>query len=486
MIRRLFLILAFLLGAAVVAVAVFIATFDANRYRPLLVTRLQTAIGKPVQLQRMTLRWRNGVAIELHGLAIFEDADTQGEPLITVDSVSALVRLLPLLRKQVNVTSVALMRPRVHVARNAQGQLNLLGLAAAAAPATAPQRTVVSGTSVSLNVASLRIHDGTLHWTDAMATPATDLWVKALQVTVNHIAFGKPMNVEAGGAIGANTPNVRLSARVTPPGPSSQGAVDQLTIAIERLSLEQVLPVGDARQPQLRGTLTAHLQGDIPTLDPAHALRAISSSGSVELAQARVANLNILRTVFEKLSVIPGLVERLEEKLPDAYREKLAARDTVFSPIQLSLRMENGALRFQQFVVSTDTVRLTGEGTIGLDGAVNIQSMLSIEPQLSAAIVRSVHELQALGNASGELELPVLIQGTAPQVAVMPDLKYVTSKVAVTTAVDLLDRFLKNQQADASPHGQGEPQPDQQPEDLLGNLLQRAIQKHAPDRSQPQ
>ena len=95
------LILGALILAGLVILGVFLATFDADRYRPLLVNRLEQALGKPVRLEGVSLGWRGGIALQFKGFTVFEDAAAQGEPLIQVETAGALVHLWPLLRKEV-------------------------------------------------------------------------------------------------------------------------------------------------------------------------------------------------------------------------------------------------------------------------------------------------------------------------------------------------------------------------------------------------
>jgi len=219
--------------------------------------------------------------------------------------------------------------------------------------------------------------------------------------------------------------------------------VEHVQFTVEQLPLEAVLPSTQSGEPQLQGKLTMNVQGRLPTLDPTALVNAMSGSGHLKLADPRVANLNVLRAVFEKLAMLPGLMETLEARLPKEYQAKLAARDTILSPLDISVQLEDGALQFEELRVSADTFRLDGSGTVRLDGTVAIRSVLRIEPGLSAAIIKSVNELQALSNQGGELEIPLMIQGQAPQVAVLPDLNYVASKVLVTKVQDLLGNFLQ-------------------------------------------
>jgi hypothetical protein len=451
----------------VVAVAVFLATFDADRYRPQLVAQLQTALGKPVTLDRISLGWQRGIAVQLRNLAVYEGPQATGEPLIQVASAHGVLELMPLLSKRVQVASIILIRPRIVVARDAQGQLNLTGLMAAASPAAASGGpTAVGGTPVSVDIASLRIEDGTLRWVDATTRPPTELTLGVLDVTVTDLSPGKPLTLEARGALGSTRLNLSLSGRVTPPAGTSPGSCDQLKLTIEDVPLEQLLPPSPPGEPQLRGRLTAMLQGRAPTLDPAHVTRALEGRGTVKLDEPVVANLNLLREVFQRFSMLPGLVERLQERLPPEYQAKLEARDTKLSPLDIPFEASDGSLQFGDLRFSTEDFQLAGTGRVGFDGTMMIRAILRIEPVLSAALIRSVEELRGIANRNGEMEIPLAIQGQAPQVAVVPDLNYLASKILVTKATDLLGELFRKD---------GDQDPESQ-ESLLGNILQRALQ----------
>ena len=468
--KRLLLILAAILALLVAALAVFIATFDADRYRPLLVSKLEEAAGRPVRLERLSLGWRRGIALELKGFTILEGREAGREPLIQMDSASALIEPIPLFRKHLRVSSVVLRRPRIHAGRDAQGAVNLTGLAAAGAPAAGPHTKDAGGGAVTFQVASLRIEGGTVHWTDAMTTPPTELWLKSLDVAVRHIAPGEPMAIELSGALVGEAPNLRLTARLTPPDGRQAGSLGDLKVSLQRIPLERLLPPAASGEPQLRGNLTVTIEGSAETLEPADLLRAVSGHGTLHVDEPVIANLNVLRAVFEKLSVLPGLVQALEARLPPESQAKLAARDTMLEPIDLTVHAEAGRLRFDDLNVRSDTFGLSGRGTVDADGTLNVQALLRVEPQLSTAIVRGVNELQALANRTGELELPLAVQGVAPRVAVWPDVNYVASRVLARKAADLLAGTDQTQQGSGG---------------LLGQVLQRVLDQRAAPAADP-
>jgi len=477
--KRFLVILGVLIVLGVIGIGIFLATFDVDRYRPQLISQLERAVGRPVTLKHISLGWRSGIAVELEGLAIYEDAQAKLEPLLQVESANALVHLLPLLRKEVHVSSITLQRPRIRIARDAQGHVNLIGLMAVASPAAGARPTEpASNSSVRVDVASLMIVDGSLHWSDALTTPPTELWVKRLEIHIKHIAPGRPMDVDVQAALAGTTPNVHLSGRLTLPSATSQGSAEQVTLAMEELPLEQLLPTAGPQEPQLRGRLTLRFLGGVTTLEPSQWLHALLGSGSLQLKDPVIANLNLLRAVFERFSMLPGLMQTLEERLPASYQQKLAAKDTAFSPINVSMEVEAGTLRFEPLALHTDTFGLSGAGSITLeDVGMNIHSVLQVEPGLSAAMIRSVAELQALTNGEGALEIPVTIQGQAPRVAVRPDMHYVASKIIATQATHLLDRALQRLNKGTTPPPADQSQQSQSTTPAQGSILDQFLQR---------
>ena len=485
--RRLLIALAVLLALAVIALTAFVLTFDADRYRPLVAGKMEEALGRAVRLSHISLGWRQGLALRLDGLAVYDTPAAVGEPAVQVESASAVVRLAPLLRRELQVGAIVLTHPRIAATRDAQGRINLLGLAAVGAPAAAAHQQPTRS-PVTFSVDSFRIVDGVVRWTDAMAHPPVDIRLNRVNLTVTDIAAGEPMDVRLTGALADETPNLELRGRFVPPIAGRPGSLDQVRVSLTRVALEALTPAAQAGEPQLYGNVSLTLEGGIGSLTPEALLKSLSGAGSISLDQGGVRNLNLLRAVFERFAMLPGLVDLLMERLPAGYREALAQPDTPFKPVTMRVQAEQGVLRLPEFSAGTDRFALTGSGTVAFDGTVQMQTLLRIEPTFTALLAKTVSELQALANASGELELPVAIQGKIPHVRPAPDMPYVASRLIAHAATDLLGGLLGGERkgaVGAGPPAGGDAAPptDQQqpaPEDLLGHWLQRALKKDAP------
>lgn len=487
--KKLLLILGLLIVLAVGGVAVFIATFDADRYRPMLVQQAQQALGRAVELQRISLGWEGGLAVQLRGLALYEGAQPSGEPLLRVETASGLLRLAPLLGRRVEIETIRITRPTVRIIRQPDGQLNLMALAAVGAPAAAQGRTVQGqGGQMSFDVRQLLIEQGTVRYQDAAARPPVALELRQLDATVRNLSLAGPMDLELHAALGADKQNLHVSGRFTPPGPGFDGALEQFKFRADELALEQLLPKGRAGEPSLAGHLSTSLEGGVRTLDPARLAEAVIGSGTLSAADLKIKDLNLLRYVFERFSMLPGLADTLRQRLPPEYQAKFEADETVFKPVELSTTVANGVARLPEFSVATDVLTVSGAGQVALTGRVDLRTVVRIDPTLSDVIFRSVEELRPLATAQGEIEIPVLITGSAASLSVQPDVNYIASKIISAKAGDLLGELLRKQlggeepsaaPADGAPEAGQAPNVQQEPaapEDVINALLRRALQ----------
>jgi AsmA protein len=602
--KKLILILLILAVIVAAVVGIFLATFDADRYRPMLVERMEQALGRPVQLARISLEWRGGLALRLKELKI-AGAAGQEEPALQVELVSAVVRLLPLLGREIQVSSLIISQPRMRVVRTAQGGLELIGPAAVAGPAASSGKTVnIGGAPVGFQISSLRIDDGAVHWIDQMAQPPVDLRLSAIDLTLRNVSMTRPIDVDASLAAFSDQQNVHVQGRLRMPQPGQPGVIEGLTAktdlsqlrlnellalapalrqlglqeglagtlevscerlpldpsrlasleatarlvngrialarlgtpledlqadvaaradrlelrrlsarfaggaitlsgaveqlssqqprisldaAVDKLELATALPQPAADQAQVRGIFSLAFQGAASGRQWPELSQTLSGSGRVGLQDGVIENFNLLHEVFHRISIIPGLVDLLMARLSASYQEKFSATDTVLKPVDLSLAARNGTLAIDQFRIGTDTAELDGAASVSLaDWTVASRPMLRIDPEMSAAIIKSVNELRSLTDTQGRLELPVIIR--LPQLAfrpdsVLPDLNYLASRLIVSKTQELIGDFLeKALDRGSSPSAEqpstGEPdpgapgsQPEMSPEGLLDQFL---------------
>ncbi|MBX3615311.1 MAG: AsmA family protein, partial [Burkholderiaceae bacterium] len=190
--RRLAIALAAAAGAIAIAVAAFLASFDANRYKPELIDAVRERTGRALSIDgdlSLTLLPRLGLSI---GPARLSGPGGRGE-FAQFDAARVGVALWPLLSRRVVVERVRLEGLKFEGVRRRDGSTNLDDLIRAANPegAAAPGPQPVPGAAAAaLTVASVQLHQATIGWRDEAA--GTEWRLQQADLEAGRIASGTP------------------------------------------------------------------------------------------------------------------------------------------------------------------------------------------------------------------------------------------------------------------------------------------------------
>jgi AsmA protein len=312
------------LGVAVAAAGVFVATFDANAYKPRIIAAAEAATGRTLRLSgpiRIKPALRPTLSVADVGLA---NAPWGSRPeMATLHSMDVQVALLPLLSGEIRVARVVLVAPDILLERNKEGEANWQfarpaqaatpAPAPAAAPAPAPQASEparqrllvdaisITGGRVALQDALLNRHQSVdLAKVEARATGAEGLLRLEAEAVWNALPFtatiqgGPVARLLTPGASGPAWPIDltlastlgRLSAKGSLAQPST-GAGFDLAISGEAADLTRFAPLApDLPIPPLRNVAFAVQAADRGGALPE--LRALSLKlGESDLSQYR-------------------------------------------------------------------------------------------------------------------------------------------------------------------------------------------------------
>lgn len=212
------------------------------------------------------------------------------------------------------------------------------------------------------------------------------------------------------------------------------------------LALEQMMPETRAGGPRLSGRLSTDLEGQAAGTGWPQISQTLAGQGQVTLKDGVLLNYNLLRTVVQKISMVPGAEQALRDHLPNIYKAKMNEPSTILQPLQVPFTIQNGQVTFSRLDLITDFIIVQGAGQVRLsDKAIAMNTVVRMHQQLSQAIVGLVPQAQILVNAQGELEIPGQLQGNLPHVAFVPDTGYLTQKLLTSEAAQkLIKGFVEN------------------------------------------
>ena len=295
------LILLLLIGGLLAfAVSNLNTLVEANKDR--LLAQAEQALGRPLQIGDIELSLWGGIGARLQNVALADDPAFSSDTFVRAADLQITLKLMPLLRQELEVGRVIVRDPVIRLIRNAEGVFNFASLGRGqtqvaspqdseetqAAPPQASETAPASGAEgLPLLVALANIANGDIHYTDRQTQ--TELRLSQLDLEVENLSFDQPLSLELSAAFLAEQQNLSVSGSFGPLGPQVQ--VEQLAVDAS-LSLDPLDSAALAQAlPQVAETLPAGLGLSGP-------LR-LSSRVSGTAAALMVSDVRLTASVFE-------------------------------------------------------------------------------------------------------------------------------------------------------------------------------------------
>ncbi|MDD3375372.1 MAG: AsmA-like C-terminal region-containing protein [Candidatus Omnitrophica bacterium] len=202
---------------------------------------------------------------------------------------------------------------------------------------------------------------------------------------------------------------------------------------------------------------------------------------NLTLKEGKLENINVLKVVLSQLNFAPDLVQKLEQNLPEKYKEKLKQKDTPLTNVIFASYIEDNKIYLDSVSVATDIFSLEGKGTLDFDLNADIQARIIIPQDLSQSMVDSIEEFSYLIDENKEIVIPVMIKGKAPdKLSYFPDLEYIGKRLLKNKGRQELQKVLGkvlktgggSDESSGSGEGEGESNQNPSPEEqIIGNVL---------------
>ena len=267
--------------AAVVLVIVIVAliapfVIDLNQYKGAILSRVRPAVNRDVDFERVELTVLTGIGAELQGVRIPENPEFGRDDFLTLDSLQVRLKLLPLLKGEVQISELVFKKPVVKLRRNAQGVFNFQDMTRPAeVPAKKekpekPAETEQPSALAVFGVDELTVRDASVLYEDEMtagsdgktASGPKSLTVTRLDVSIENISLFKDVSFDARGSLFDEPDrNFRITGHVGPLGSEIDLKKTPLNVAIstDSLPLKQLTESLGLPVQTLSGTMNADI-----------------------------------------------------------------------------------------------------------------------------------------------------------------------------------------------------------------------------------
>jgi len=219
---------AFILGSIllVIVIAAVVAVLNINSYiqrnREYLLQQAEKAVGRQIEVQNIKVNLWNGIGIRFENFSLADDPAFSSNPFVQAKSLQANVRLLPLLRKDVQVKRLILHEPGINIIRNKQGVYNFASLGKPDKKKdkeTEGARDKSARERAALLISLVEISGGVARYRDL--ADGTDLEIQQLDLRAQDLNFDRPISINLSAAVLASKQNVKLRLRIGPISPES-------------------------------------------------------------------------------------------------------------------------------------------------------------------------------------------------------------------------------------------------------------------------
>ncbi len=323
----------------VIGASVFIATFDANDYKPLISEQVKQQTGREFTLDDIKPSVFPWLGIELQQISLSNAKGFKADNMLTIERLDVRVELLPLLKQEIHIDTLRLHGLELHLEQDKKAKTNwddILEKQAALAgnkaeKSVSPEKTkevVSTDPLAALLINGVEIKDASINWSDAISGQA--IKVQKFNLNTGAIRQGKPLPVNLSALINLSEPEARVITELK--------TSIEFDLATQQLKLTNLNVLVDTALEQdalkkLRLSLDAQLDADLKKqhfVVPAYVLE-INAQGKAIPGEKITSSLKGDADINLKNQT--AKIEKLVfETMGLSMQAKLAATDVLSSP----------------------------------------------------------------------------------------------------------------------------------------------------------
>jgi hypothetical protein len=277
------------------------------------------------------------------------------------------------------------------------------------------------------------LNNGLLQLTQ-MALPIKDVQLQAKVTQAKIILDAVSASLGEGSIKGAGSLDDYLTKQ------ECAMAVDVNNLRLEDLIAQGMLPV------KAKGIASGQMHVKGQGFTPEALTASLTGTGTIALKKVVLEDINVFQLVMGKLSMIPGLTEKIEAAIPERYTQALAQKDTPLADMGLPVTIEHGRLIIKDAMLSAEAFSLKGSAAVGFDGSYAMEGSFLVPDDLSAAMITKVPELQYLLNEAKQLSIPLKVSGKGAGARLSVDAGYLAQKLFTnqvkTQLLQVIDKAL--------------------------------------------
>ena len=217
-------LLLFLLGSF--ALFIFTTTFDAQRFKALLISQISAQTGRETEMANLDLSFSlsRGLFLHVQEFSLWDDAQFSQDVLLSVADLKLDLDIVSFLtQKKIAVSHVTIESPRINLVRDEKGELNIQALASMMQHPSDKKKKPDQGTASvpgvsrkdipkfpELLVRAIRIEQGSLTFVDKAQAQVIQMELKNIALDIDGLSSLAPCKFTLIGSVLSDARNLQV------------------------------------------------------------------------------------------------------------------------------------------------------------------------------------------------------------------------------------------------------------------------------------
>jgi AsmA protein len=175
----------------------------------------------------------------------------------------------------------------------------------------------------------------------------------------------------------------------------------------------------------------------------------LDGNGSFSVTGGRIRDVNVAEEVLQGITGLPGLSSLRSPELKRKHPGVFSSGDTTFRDLTSKFTVADGRMSTKNLDLEASDYGISGAGSIGLDGSVDMSANFRASQALTRSLVSEVDAVKYLADDSGAVEIPFRLTGTLPALRAQPDTRILGKALEGALVGGLVDQLFGLPKPDA-------------------------------------
>lgn len=238
----------FLIISGLFAFALFNLNGIVNKNKDLILSQIEKQVERKVEVESMGINIWGGLGFKLSEFKLEDDRQFSSENFIEAQDLVVTLKILPLLKKQIEIKKVILIEPEISIIKNKSGTYNFESLSS---KEKTPEPKTGKGPIEDFTISLADISNGKINYTDL--EKGSSIQIKKINLNSKNISLNKPVEFDLSIALFSENQNIFVRGDIGPIGEIPDFATTRINtnIEIEGLNIAEV----EKNFPQIKGLI---------------------------------------------------------------------------------------------------------------------------------------------------------------------------------------------------------------------------------------